>query len=137
MQASHDAIRQKIENFKCPQGNIGVVSENYKIGDQEYSKLATGNYESKASWVIRKARIGIIKKISGIVVCVCDKKDGKNKPIAGWTDVRFKLYFYDQFADAFDIPHEFPGSQEFYGSAQFDEIGAWGKNWSQTGTFSW
>ena len=56
-------------------------------------------------------------------------------PSSASIDSRFKLYFYDQFADAADPGHWNDGSQELTGSPQFDEVGAWGWYISQTGLY--
>jgi len=34
-----------------------------------------------------------------------------------------------------DIPHIIPGAQEFAGGTQFDEIGAWGRDYVTIGVY--
>jgi hypothetical protein len=131
MQAEMTAMVKKVESFVCPQK--GILGFNLNVlGDRSYSPLKFVGFTSEV-WVIRKAQSGFSSMVDSTVICQCNAKSGKYEPVASSVAGRFKLYFYDQFADAADIPHKIAGAQEFNGSAQFDEIGAWGKTMIQTG----
>jgi hypothetical protein len=72
-------------------------------------------------------------------ICHCDPVKNSPAPKQAEASCTFRIYFYDQFADAADWgirgTHKKDGAQEYVGGRQFDEIGAWGQKW--VNIFNW
>lgn len=74
------------------------------IGDKIYSiPIKKVNFISSV-WVIRSSTAGLSKKVIATIVCC----NGEVK-VASVVS-KFKMYFYDQFADAADVLHKIGGS---------------------------
>ena len=117
-------ISGQAETFGCVEP-FGV----YTWGDSGFSKTVREGFGSKV-WVIGSAEAGISKQCGAVVICCNGKK-------TAYVNCDFHLYFYDQFADAAHIFGHDPAGidvEEFIGGLQFDEIGAWGRKISKTGT---
>lgn len=126
MRREHGAIIGQVEGFVCPksEGLFGISF--HTIGDTAYSSIWRTHFTSSV-WVIRATDAGFRKKTNAIIMCRC------RKAVGAAVTSSFKMYFYDRFADAADVPHVIPGAQEWRGGTQFDEIGAWGRNVEQLG----
>jgi len=133
MLAAQADIRKQVEAFKCPSWSILGFSISF-IGDKAFSPLVRRRFTSSV-WVMRGSDAIFSKKGRATVICKCDNSTGKMEPWVASTDTRFRMYLNDQFADAVDIPHKIPGSQEFVGGTQFDAIGSWGKRFTQNGAY--
>jgi len=126
MRRDHQDIIRDVEAFQCPPsgGLLGLTL--HSIGDSHYSPIHRVSFTS-AIWVIRAATAGLKKRANATILC-CN-----GTAVGASVTSRFTMLFYDQFADAADIPHVIPGAQEFIGGTQFEEIGAWGRSVHQWG----
>ena len=126
--SAEDDIRNQVESLKCP-GYVNVLGISVSaFGDTSFSSIDRVGFTSSI-FVINTADAGLSKQCNAIVICHCN---GNREAVI---ICNFHKYFYDQFADAANIHHTPGVDVEWVGGTQFDETGAWGMMYYQTGTY--
>ena len=126
-------IRSKVEAAQCPK-KLSKFSVQF-LGDANYTPISPVSRFKSNVWVLRSVQSRYSKRSTAILICKCNNKTNIMEPWAASTDTRFRLYLYDQFADAADLRHKNRTNDEFKGGKPFDVVGSWGKGYVQQGRY--